>query len=344
MSDNLLSSGLDLMEKGEFQKALDRISIYLKESPSDPDALCARGMCYFKTGKLRKGRKDIYLAKELGSKAAEEFIFSLKSEEDVDNMKQYDGVSGFLLYFCISCYITGLVYVVIFAPEGDVINFIFGVWYITTGVMLHNKVKYCVANARVVIALSCAMHFLDLISGNPKAMKNIIFCIAWFVYFFVSKRVKVTYGSVPLMPKNLVQSSAGTCGADCFLQVTTEPVKSTEQVCKRKNIDVISHQACEDSSPSIEWLEIYKGSSKSKSLKGCPKCGHEMPVESHFCTICEFGLQENEKKRRKWLPVYKGQIASSDRKMCPICEATMPVSFASCSNCGYTQESKGVPA
>jgi hypothetical protein len=204
MSEDLLSNGFNLMEKGDPMRAIDRIDLYLKENPNDPDALCARGICYLRVGEESKGKRDILLADRLGSNAASEFIDSNNIKRDVAKIKDYNGIKGWLKFFCVAESIGAALSMTKVFDEGIVSGFIIftiSAWQASTAIFLIRKSKYAVLNVKIFLSFVLIMAvFLIYFAANTgqgitEFLPILLYAIPWFIYFFKSERVRVTYGT-----------------------------------------------------------------------------------------------------------------------------------------------------
>ena len=106
MNEDLLHKGLDLIESGKYDEAIESLKYYIKINPSNPDAFCALGVCYMKNGNPKKANRYIAKARKLGSNAAHELELERNNESGYS--KKYIGIKGFLFLFCISIALGGL--------------------------------------------------------------------------------------------------------------------------------------------------------------------------------------------------------------------------------------------
>lgn len=201
MTETLLSSGLSLMENGDPLRAIDRINLYLKENPDDPDALCARGICYLRVGEENKGKRDILLADSLGSDAASEFIERNNIKRKSVKIKDYSKVGGWLKFFCVTQLIGAAINMGKMFDGGVLygyIIFFISTWQASTAIFLIRKTKYAVLNVRIflsfIVFVSIVLMFFENGNGITKFLPAIIYVLPWLIYFFKSKRVFLTYG------------------------------------------------------------------------------------------------------------------------------------------------------
>ena len=200
MPEDLLSSGISLMENGDPLRAIDRIDLYLKENPDDPDALCARGICYLRVGEEAKGKRDILLADSLGSGAASEFIESNNIKRKSVKIKDYSKVGGWLKFFCITQSIGAALGMTKIFDGGVAVGcvvFFISAWQASTAILLIRKTKYAVLNVRIflsfVVFVSTVLMFFTNKNGITSFLPVILYELPWLIYFFTSKRVLLTY-------------------------------------------------------------------------------------------------------------------------------------------------------
>ena len=129
--------------------------------------------------------------------------FLMKRDSEAEKQK-LNGVRGWLGLFCMQSFFGGAFIVLHAVSELEGLYFFlgigYGMWAISTGVLLVKKTEKCIFNAKVYLVVSMILLFVMGISGGQAVLEanliNILLSVVWLVYFFVSKRVRITYAGL----------------------------------------------------------------------------------------------------------------------------------------------------
>jgi tetratricopeptide (TPR) repeat protein len=199
----LLSTGISYLEREQYSEALTNFELVLIEKPGSPDALFGRGMCRIALGNNEDGIVDIQKAANNGSIAAREYLRYRQSSSigDSHDIPKYDGVKGWLALFCglliLSNSIDLLRSINVYHGLALLISMVASIWGISSAVILIKKMRYCVTNAKIYISVMIILNFYSILYSRQVAddthVTQVILYTAWLIYFFTSKRVKITY-------------------------------------------------------------------------------------------------------------------------------------------------------